>query len=113
MQPQVMIGPFAMALGKPNNAIVRGQLSRSGYSLAIDGEAELPRLLDLARMAGLPTPQLSATGGIHVDLRVGGSWADFAPPLVTGTVQLNSVYARLRGLNQPVEYSLRDSLCSP
>ena len=103
MQPQVMIGPFALALGRPNNAIVRGQFSHTGYSLALQGEAELPRLLDVARMAGLPAPQLSATGGMHVDLHVGGSWTDFAAPLVTGTAQLNSVSARLRGLNEPVE----------
>jgi hypothetical protein len=51
--PLLEVGPFSLGLGKAVNTLVDGQFSRSGYSLAIQGEAELQRLLDAARTAGL------------------------------------------------------------
>ncbi len=103
VEPRVDVGPFNLGLGKSNNTSVHGQFSRSGYNLVVQGEAEVQRLLDVARTAGLPAPQLAANGEARIDLRIGGNWADFAAPMVTGTALLNSVQARLRGLNEPVE----------
>jgi hypothetical protein len=103
VEPRVDVGPFNLALGRPANAIVHGQFSRSGYTLGIQGDAEVQRLLEVARMAGLQAPQLAASGEARIDLHVGGSWADFAAPVVTGTALLSSIHARVRGLNEPVE----------
>ncbi len=103
--PRVDVGPFNLGLGRPATATVHGQFSRSAYSLVVQGDAEVQRLLDVARTAGLPAPQLAASGEARINLGVGGSWADFAAPVVTGTAVLNSVHARLRGLNDPVEVS--------
>jgi AsmA family/AsmA-like C-terminal region len=100
---RVDVGPFTIPLGRPANTTLHGQFSRSGYALIVQGDTEIQRLLDLARMAGLPTPQLASTGEARVNLRVGGSWVGFAPPVVTGTAQLSAVHSKVRGLIDPVE----------
>ncbi len=101
--PQVDVGPFNVALGRPTSATVRGQVSRSGYNFLVQGEAEIQRLLEVARTIGLPAPQPAADGEARISLHVGGSWAGFAAAAVTGTAQLHSLRARVRGLNEPVE----------
>jgi hypothetical protein len=63
------------------------------------------RLLEVARTVGLPALQVAANGEARVNLRVGGGWAGFAAATVTGTAQLHSVRARVRGLNEPIEIS--------
>ena len=102
-EPHVDIGPFALALGRPGNATVRGQVSRSGYSLLVQGDAEVQRLLEVSRTVGLPAPQTTASGEAHISLQVGGHWAGFAAPAVTGTAVLHAVHARVRGLTDPLE----------
>ena len=101
--PQVEVGPFNLALGSPTPATVRGQFSRSGYNFLVQGDAEIERLLEVARTVGLPAPQPAADGEARISLHVGGSWAGFAAAVVTGTAQLHSVRARVRGLNTPLE----------
>ena len=105
IDPRVDVGPFNLALGRTTAATVRGQVSRSGYNFLVQGEAEVQRLLEMARTVGLPAPQTSATGEARINLHVGGGWAGFAAAAVTGTAQLHSVRARVRGLNEPVEIS--------
>ena len=81
-----------------------------GYFLADERDAEMQRLLDMARTSDFPPP-MAANGEAHISLRVGGHWADVAPPAVTGTAQLNSIHTRLRGLRDPVEVtSVKPSL---
>ena len=103
--PRLDVGPFNLALGKPASATVRGQFSRSGYNFLVQGEAEVQRLLEVAHTVGLPAPQPTANGEARISLHVGGGWAGFAAATVTGTAQLHSVRARVRGLNEPVEIS--------
>lgn len=105
MDPRMDVGPFNLALGRTSSAAVRGQFSRSGYNFLVQGEAEVQRLLEVARTIGLPAPQPAASGDARISLRVGGAWAGFAGASVSGTAQLHSVRARLRGLNEPVEIS--------
>jgi hypothetical protein len=112
-EPRIDIGPFGVALGGPANAVVRGQLSRSGYSFLVQGDSEVQRLLEVARTVGLPAPQPAANGESWINLQVGGSWAGFAPPTVTGTAQLRSVQARVRGLSTPVEIASANILLAP
>jgi len=113
VEPRLDVGPFSVALGRPENATVHAQLSRDGYNLAVQGDAELQRLLDAGRTVGLSTLQLAASGETHVNLHVAGSWAGFAAPVFTGTALLNSVHARVRGLNDPVEVTSASLLLSP
>jgi hypothetical protein len=112
-EPRIDIGPFVVALGGPANAVVHGQFSRSGYSFLIQGDSEVQRLLEVARTVGLPAPQLAANGAARINLQVGGSWAGFAAPTVTGTAQLRSVQARVRGLSAPVEIASANILLGP
>ena len=77
-EPRVEVGPFNLALGRPANATVRGQFSRSGYNFVVQGDAEVQRLLEVARTIGLPAPQPAANGEARINLRVGGGWAGFA-----------------------------------
>jgi AsmA family/AsmA-like C-terminal region len=101
--PRLDVGPFNVGLGRPANASVHGQISRSGYMFQVQGDAEVQRLLEVARTIGLPAPQPAVTGEAKVNLRIGGDWAGFAPAGITGTAQLHAVRARVRGLNEPVE----------
>ena len=77
---RVEVGPFNLALGRPANATVRGQFSRSGYNFVVQGDSEVERLLEVARTIGLPAPQPAASGEARINLRVGGGWAGFAAP---------------------------------
>jgi hypothetical protein len=97
------IGPLNLALGRPSPATLRGWLSRFGYSFSLQGDAELRPLLQLARTLGLPASQPAADGFAKVDVQIAGSWAGFAAPTITGTAQLRSVRAELRGVNAPLE----------
>ena len=112
-EARVDVGPFILALGRPTGATVRGQLSRSGYNFLVQGDAEIQRLLEVARTLGLPASQPAANGEARISLHVGGSWAGFAAPAVTGTAQLHSVHARVRGLNKPVEIASASILLTP
>jgi AsmA-like C-terminal region/AsmA family len=103
IDPRLDVGPFNLALGGITSATVRGQVSRSGYSFVVQGEAEVQRLLEVARTVGLPAPQPAANGDARISLHVGGDWAGFAAAAVTGTAQLHSVRAQVRGLNEPVQ----------
>jgi AsmA family/AsmA-like C-terminal region len=105
LEPRLDIGPFNLALGRPTPVTVRGQVARSGYNLSVQGDAEVQRLLAVARTVGLGVPQPAAEGEARINLRITGAWTGFAAPLVTGTALLNSVEARVRGLSEPVEIS--------
>ena len=96
-------GPFTIALGRRSPATVRGWVTKSGYSLFVQGDAQLKRLLQLARTLGLPASQPAADGLAKLDLRIAGEWSGFAAPDITGTAQLNAVRAELNGLNAPLE----------
>jgi hypothetical protein len=103
IEPKVEVGPFTLVLGRTANSTVRGQFSRSGYNFLVQGDAEVQRLLEVARTMGLPAPQSAANGDARINLRVGGDWAGFAAATVTGTAQLHSVSARVSGLNEPLQ----------
>ena len=109
-EPRVDIGPFNLALGRVPPAVVRGSISRSGYSLLVTGDAQLQRLLQTARTTGFRAPQLTADGVARVDLQIAGGWPGFTAPQVTGKMQLQSVRAEVRGLNAPVEIAFANVL---
>lgn len=107
------VGPFNLALGRPTPATVRGWASRSGYSFTVQGDAQVQRLLQLARTAGIPAPQPAADGMAKVDLQIAGAWSGFAAPRATGKAQLHSVRAEVRGLNAALEITSVNLLLTP
>ena len=112
-EPQVEVGPFNLALGRTSPAVVRGSISRAGYSLLVTGDAQVQRLLQTARTAGFRASQLTADGMSKVDLQIAGGWLGFTAPQVTGKVQLQSVRAEVRGLNAPVEIASANLSLTP
>jgi hypothetical protein len=102
-EPRLDIGPFNLALGRIAPASVRGWVSQSGYGFAILGDAQLQRLLQVARTVGIPAQQPNAEGQANVDLQIAGSWSGFTAPRAVGKAQLHSVHAEVRGLNAALE----------
>ena len=107
------IGPFNLALGRVAPAIVRGWVSRSGYGFAIQGDAQLQRLLQVARTVGIPAQQPNAEGQANVDLQIAGSWSGFTAPRAIGKAQLHSVHATVRGLNARLEIASANLILTP
>jgi hypothetical protein len=110
--PRLEIGPFNVALDRPEPATVRGWISRSGYNLTLAGDAQVRTLLQLARTLGLPAAQLRADGAAKVDLQLAGMWSGLASPRFTGQAQLHSVRAGLRGVSEPLEIASANLLFS-
>jgi hypothetical protein len=108
-----VVGPFNLNLGRPAPAIVRGWASRSGYSFAVQGDAQVQRLLQVAQMVGIPSPQPAAEGVAKVDLQIAGAWRGFMPPRAMGKAQLQSVRAEVRGLNAPLEITSANLVLTP
>jgi hypothetical protein len=107
------VGPFDLALGRPSPATARGWASRSGYSFTVQGDAQVQRLLRLARTVGIPAPQPAVEGLAKVDLQIAGGWAGFMAPRAMGKAQLHSIRAEIRGLNAPLEISSANLLLTP
>ena len=97
------IGPLAIAMGRPAPVAVRAKLSRTGYNVQVQGEAQVRRLLQSAETLGLPVPKFSADGPAKVDLQIAGNWRGFAAPTITGKAKLHDVRAELNELSEPLE----------
>jgi len=100
--PKLEIGPIDVPLGRSTPVQAQISLSRSGYTASIRGEAGLKRLLQAAQMLRIPAPQVVAEGSSTLDLNLAGAW-DLATPSLSGTAQLRSVHAQVRGLNSPLQ----------
>jgi uncharacterized protein involved in outer membrane biogenesis len=109
-EDRVDLGPFSVALGGTSPATVRGWLSRSGYSLSLEGPAQLQRVLNAARVIGIPTPRPVADGLVRMNLQSADTWAELKTPRVTGKVELRSVRAEVGGLNAPIEIDAAEIL---
>ena len=111
--PHVEIGPFNLALGRPAPAVVRMWLSRTDYGLQIAGDAQVRKLLQVARAVGLPALQPAADGMARVDLQIAGPWSAFTAAKAVGSAQLQSVHAEIRGLNEPLEIASASLVLAP
>ena len=104
---KLQIEPINVALGRPAPVQAHLSISRTGYTASIRGEAVLKRVLQAAQMLRLPAPQVSAEGITALDLNVNGAW-DLATPTLTGTAQLRSVHAKVRGMNSTFQIRRAD-----
>ena len=77
------IGPFNLALGRPSPAVTRGWVSYSGYALTLQGDAQVQRLLQVARTIGISVPAPAADGVAKVDVLIAGNWPGFKAPRAT------------------------------
>lgn len=98
---QLQVGPANTTLGRSTPVQAELLLSRAGYQGALRGEAGLKRLLVGAQLLRIPVPQVSAEGDVTFSLSTNHLWGQ--PSVITGTAQLRSVRAQLRGLNSPLQ----------
>jgi uncharacterized protein involved in outer membrane biogenesis len=112
-ETRVELGPFDLELGRPAPATARGWIARSGYSVNIIGDAQVQRLLQVARTVGLPSLSHPADGAAKVDLQVAGSWQGFSAPQLTGKAQLHSIRAEFPGVNAPLEIATANLQFTP
>ncbi len=97
--------PVAVEMGGSTPATASAFVDLEGYRVDLRGEAALPRLLQVARAAGVNAPTARAEGSARVQVLIAGGWKGFAPPTLTGTAQLHKVRLELPGVNSPVEIS--------
>jgi hypothetical protein len=105
-QPQpmrIVLSHFRAPLGANTPADISGWLSGDGYEFDVAGDARIPRLLQAGRALGLRALQYPVEGTAKVDLKLAGNWAGFASPVLTGSAQLHSVTASVRGLGAPIQ----------
>ena len=99
---RLVVKPFPIPLGAISPATANAVFDADHYSANLKGEAELTRLLTIAKALGVGTPGLGLAGIAQVDLDVAGTWVGFAPPVSSGNLQLRSVTAELQGVAEPL-----------
>ncbi len=99
---RLVVKPFPLTLGALSPATASALFDEGHYSVNLQGEAELARLLNIAKALGVGTPGVGLAGIAQIDLDVAGNWVGFAPPGTSGSVQLYSVTAELQGVAEPL-----------
>ncbi len=102
---QLVLAPIAVDLGARAPATVRGVVTRADYAFAVQGDADLARLLNVAQGLGIPAPQRTLAGAAHLDLEIRGAWAGFGAPLPVGNVQIKNATLNLPAANAPLRVS--------
>jgi AsmA family/AsmA-like C-terminal region len=97
-----LVKPFPLPLGALSPATASAEFDTDHYSLTLKGEAEMSRLLNMAKAMGVGTPGVGLAGIAQIDLNLAGTWVGFAPPDTSGNVQLRSVTAELQGVAEPL-----------
>ena len=109
----IAVAPFEVDLDGSEPATAQASFSRSAYQIQLQGDARLPRVMQLARALGLPATAASLSGFARLNLQLSGSWSGFAPPLVTGSAQLRDVTASISRLAAPLEINSATAVLSP
>jgi AsmA family/AsmA-like C-terminal region len=103
---RALVNPFPLSLGAASPATAAATFNEQGYTATLSGDAELARLLDLARALGVGTPGIGLSGAAKIDLTVSGSWVGFAPPVPSGRILLHNATAELQGVNEPLQIAV-------
>jgi uncharacterized protein involved in outer membrane biogenesis len=101
----LVVQNFDLALGASTPATVEGTLDHERFALHLKGDATLERLQQFARALGVGAPKFALSGPAALDLLIGGNWASFDSPQVSGAAQLRNASAEVPGLSAPVEIS--------
>ncbi len=99
---RLVVKPFPIPLGALSPATASAAFDEDHYSVNLKGEAEMARLLNIAKALGIGTPGVGLAGMAQIDLDVAGTWVGFAPPGTSGNVQLRAVTAELQGVSEPL-----------
>jgi AsmA-like protein len=102
---QLTLLPFPLSLGRPTPALAQGTLLRHGYQFKIEGESQVQRVFDLARLLGISAYHPAVDGNVKLDVHMEGQWTGFAAPHAEGSAVIRSMRVELRGTSAPVEIS--------
>ncbi|MGB8768969.1 MAG: AsmA family protein [Candidatus Korobacteraceae bacterium] len=102
---RLLVKPFPIPLGATSPATASAVFDEDHYNVNFKGEAELARLLNIAKAFGVGTPGVGLAGAAQVDLDVAGTWVGFAPPISSGKLQLHTATAELQGIAEPLQIS--------
>jgi hypothetical protein len=97
------LGKFDLSVGADRILSAQGWASRAGYGLYLSGDARVQKLLQVARVAGIPVLHPTADGQAKVELQIAGDWSGFPAPIATGAAQLRGIRAEIRGVNSPLQ----------
>lgn len=97
-----VIEPVEVAMGSAQPVTFFAQTTRDGYSLDIDGTANIDRFVEVARALGLRPPDVRARGTVAMDLKADSAWTGFQSPVFTGNMVLSNLSAEVSGLAQPL-----------
>jgi hypothetical protein len=105
--------PFHVQLGEPTPVSAQAWFTRDNYTIAITGDAQIPRLMQVGRVLGLSTLAGNVEGLASLDLAVSGKWSGFAQPLATGSAQVRDFTARIAGIASPLKIASANVSLSP
>ena len=94
--------PVALALGGTTPAVVSGWFGREEFLADLKGEADLQRLIQVAKIFGIPTVASEITGTAKGKLDISGTWSGFTLPIITADAQLKTVTAKINGVASPL-----------
>ena len=96
------VEPVSLKLGENAPATLAGWFAHDDYYTELRGEADLERLFELAKLAGLPKPASEVTGSAKGAVQISGEWAGFVPATITGEAQLKNIVAKFNGVASPM-----------
>jgi hypothetical protein len=100
--PAFKFDPVPIAAGGTSPLTLRGWFTRTSFFAELKGDADVQRLFQIARLAGLPTTASDLSGSANGALRLSGSFREFKPPTYIVDAQLQQMTARISGVASPV-----------
>jgi hypothetical protein len=100
---RVVVKPFSMPLGATSPATASGYFDLEHYRLTLSGDAEMTRLMNIAKATGIGAPTIGLAGPAQLELEIAGAWTGFAPPAPSGKLQLHDATAELQGVGEPLQ----------
>ncbi len=100
--PAFSFDPIAIPAGGVSPATLRGWFSRRNFHAELKGSAEIDRLFQIARLAGLPTTGSDLSGTANGSVTLTGEWNNFTPSDYLADAQLQNITAKISGVASPL-----------
>lgn len=110
---RLAIEQVALPLGGETPAVANASFSPADYSLGVRGDADIGRMLQIARTFGITVPEAIVEGKTRLDVTVAGEWSGLQAPRPTGMLQLRGMRAEVKGLNAPLQIAGADVRLDP
>jgi hypothetical protein len=100
---RVVVKPFPVPLGAASPATAGGYFDLHQYRITLEGDAEMARLMSIAKAMGIGAPAIGLAGPAQLNLEIAGAWTGFASPVPSGKLQLGDATAELQGVGEPLQ----------